>query len=267
MARSGQRGPGPGGDQRRGRLDPRAIRPGMPVYDNNNVAVGRVVGIGPAHLLVDLVAAPGTGVQVPHHAVAALDRRGMHLGVSADLIPMMGWEVVRAGEPPPGPGQRPPGAVEITPRSARDDLAEAPAGAPEESEAAPADEPIRIARHEEQLHTETSVRDAGRVRVRKETAEQEERRQVPVVHEELRGERRRVDRPLGDDRAVSSEGDRTVVLVLEERLEVRKVPWVVEEIEITKVRREEVQEVSAVLRKERLSIDLEGDLELERPSE
>jgi len=191
----------------------------------------------------------------------------MHLGVSADLIPMMGWEVVRAGEPPPAPGQRPPGAGEIAPRSARDELGEAPDAVHEESEAAPADEPIRIARHEEQLHTETSVRDAGRVRVRKETAEQEERRQVPVVHEELHVERRRVDRPLGDDRPVSSEGDRTVVLVLEERLEVRKVPWVVEEIEITKVRREEVQEVSATLRKERLRIDLEGDLELERPSE
>lgn len=239
----------------------------MPVYDNNNVAVGRVVGIGPAHLLVDLVAAPGTGVQVPHSAVTALDRRGMHLGVSADLIPMMGWEVVRADEPPRAPEPPRPGAVESAPRNAREHLDDAVEAAHDRPDAAPAEEPIRIARHEEQLHTETSVRDAGRVRVRKETAEQEERRQVPVVHEELHVERRRVDRPLGDDRPVSSEGDRTVVLVLEERLEVRKVPWVVEEIEITKVRREEVQEVSATLRKERLSIDLEGDLEMERPSE
>jgi uncharacterized protein (TIGR02271 family) len=66
-----------------------------------------------------------------------------------------------------------------------------------------------------------------------------------------------------DEQPVTERGDTTVVLVIEERLEVRKVPWVVEEIHLRRRLVTEQIQVEDTVRKERFEINTEGDVDLD----
>ena len=121
----------------------------------------------------------------------------------------------------------------------------------------------RIERVEERLVPEVHAVQAGTVRVERRTEEVPETVAVDARHDVLHLERRSVDRPLEpDELPVTDRGDSTVVLVIEERLEIRKVPWVVEEVHL---RREVITEpvtVSDTVRRQRIEIQPEGDVQL-----
>lgn len=104
---------------------------------------------------------------------------------------------------------------------------------------------------------------AGAVHLRRTVVEEPEEVDVTLRHDELDLERRSADRPLKDgEQPVTERGDTTVVLVVEERLEVRKVPWVVEEIHLRRRLVSEQRRVSDTVRKERFQIETQGDVEL-----
>lgn len=121
----------------------------------------------------------------------------------------------------------------------------------------------RIERVEERLVPEVEAVRAGTVRVARRTEEVAESVAVDTRRDVLHLERRSVDRPLEpDELPVTERGESTVVLVIEERLEIRKVPWVVEEVHL---RREVVTEpvtVSDTVRRQRIEIEPEGDVQL-----
>lgn len=124
-------------------------------------------------------------------------------------------------------------------------------------------EPDHLERTEEHLAPRVSLRRAGTVRVRKQVVEELEDAEVTLRHDELEVQRRPADRPLAaGEPPVTERGDTTVVLVVEERLEVRKVPWVVEELHLRRRLVSEQQRVSDTVRKERFDIEAEGDVEL-----
>ncbi len=75
------------------------------------------------------------------------------------------------------------------------------------------------------------------------------------MREEVDVRRRPADRIAGDDEASYTEGDAIIVPVIEERLEVRKVRYVVEEIEIRRQVRQEVQTIDETVRRERVVIE------------
>lgn len=124
------------------------------------------------------------------------------------------------------------------------------------------DETTRLQRLEEQLRVNTAERRAGAVRFEKETYQEPASIDVEVTRDEIELGSRPADRAGGEQDAAYFEGDVIVVPIIEERLEVRKVPYVVEEIEIHKVQRTETQTVTDTVRKERLTIVPEGDLEV-----
>jgi uncharacterized protein (TIGR02271 family) len=104
---------------------------------------------------------------------------------------------------------------------------------------------------------------AGGVRVQRHVVEEPETIEVTLRHDELELERRRADRPLEPgEQPVVERGDTTVVLVIEERLEVRKVPWVVEEIHLRRRLVSERRRISDTVRKERFDIEPQGDVDL-----
>lgn len=124
-------------------------------------------------------------------------------------------------------------------------------------------EPERLERTEEHLAPRVTLRRAGTVRVRKHVVEGSEQAEVTLRHDELDIERRPADRPLATgEPPVTERGDTTVVLVVEERLELRKIPWVVEELHVRRRLVSEQQRVSETVRKERFDIETEGDVEL-----
>ena len=126
-----------------------------------------------------------------------------------------------------------------------------------------ADAPDRIERAEERLVARRSANLVGRVRIDRRTSEEPESFDVDVSRHEVSVDRRPVNRPLApSEEFVTRRDGTTVLLVTEERLEVRKVPWVVEEIHVTRREVTEPQRVSRTVRRSRFDIATEGDVDL-----
>jgi uncharacterized protein (TIGR02271 family) len=95
--------------------------------------------------------------------------------------------------------------------------------------------------------------------------EEPEAIEVRLQHDELDLDRRRADRPLAPgEEPVTVRGEETVVLVIEERLQARKIPWVVEEIHLRRRLTSETRRIEDTVRKERFEIRTEGDVDLDQ---
>ena len=121
----------------------------------------------------------------------------------------------------------------------------------------------RLERVEERLVANVEQAQAGRVVVTKRVVEEPDTIRVSLAHDVLDVERRPVNRPLAaGELPVTERGDETVVLVVEERLEPRLVPYVVEEIHIRRRLVTEERELSDTVRKERIDVAVEGEVQL-----
>ena len=120
-----------------------------------------------------------------------------------------------------------------------------------------------LERSEERLVPRVEQALAGRVTVTKRVVTEPESIRVNFTHDEVELERTVVNRPLQPgEQAVSERGDETVVLVIEERLEARLVPYVVEEVRLRRRLVSEEREIADTVRKERLDVRVEGDVQL-----
>ncbi len=129
----------------------------------------------------------------------------------------------------------------------------------------PGPAPERLERVEERLVADVTQHQAGAVRLQKRVVEEPEEVEVTLRHDELDLERRPVDRPLAaGEKPVSTAGETIVVLVVEERLQVQRVPWVVEEIRLRRRLVTERGRITDTVRKERWEIQPEGDVTLDQ---
>ncbi len=118
---------------------------------------------------------------------------------------------------------------------------------------------VAVPLHKEELDVTKRQKQAGEVRVRKDVVEEEKELSVPVRRERVRVERRDVqDRPA----AQASFQEETVVVPLRaEEVEVQKRAVVDEEVVIRKDAIEEEQRVAEPVRREKVDIRGEGDVE------
>jgi uncharacterized protein (TIGR02271 family) len=122
----------------------------------------------------------------------------------------------------------------------------------------------RLERLEERLVADVERVRSGAVRVEKRVVEEPDVVDVALRHDEVELERLPADRPLDpDEQPIAVHGDETTVLVIEERVDVRKVPWVVEEIHIRRRAVTETTRIEDTVRRERWEISSEGDVDLE----
>jgi uncharacterized protein (TIGR02271 family) len=122
----------------------------------------------------------------------------------------------------------------------------------------------RLERLEERLVADVERVRSGAVRVEKRVVEEPEVVDVALRHDEVELERLPADRPLDpDEQPIAVHRDETTVLVIEERVDVRKVPWVVEEIHIRRRAVTETTRIEDTVRRERWEISSEGDVDLE----
>ncbi len=120
-----------------------------------------------------------------------------------------------------------------------------------------------LERAEERLVPHVEQVPAGRVVVAKRVVSEPETITVALRHDELDVERVAVNRPLErGEQPVTERGDETVVLVIEERLEPRLVPYVVEEVHLRRRLVTEEREITDTVRKERLDVRVEGEVQL-----
>lgn len=119
-------------------------------------------------------------------------------------------------------------------------------------------ETVRMPIVEEQLNVRKRVRETGRVRLTKHVETRHEVVDEPLLHEEVEVERVPVDRYVDEPVAIRSEGDTTIVPVLEEVLVVEKRLLLKEELHITKRRTERRQPQDVTLRSERVEVERLG---------
>jgi uncharacterized protein (TIGR02271 family) len=113
---------------------------------------------------------------------------------------------------------------------------------------------VRVRRYEEELDVQKVDRQVGEVVVTKNVVEDTKTVEVPVRREEVHIERR----PASGEATAGDEafaGERIAVPVMEEDVEVRKVPRVVEEIEITKTPTEQTRQVEETVRREEIDVE------------
>jgi uncharacterized protein (TIGR02271 family) len=119
----------------------------------------------------------------------------------------------------------------------------------------------RLLLHEERAQVTKTPEIVGHVRIRKDVEDEERKFDVDVTATEVTTTRRRVDRPAGENVRPYEEGDTLVIPVIEERLQFRKVPYVVEEILVRRTPKSETRSVSATLRREVVKVETVGDVE------
>ena len=119
----------------------------------------------------------------------------------------------------------------------------------------------RLLLHEERAQVTTTPEVVGHVRIRKDVENDERTFDVDVTTTEVATTRRRVDRPAGENFGPYQEGDTLVIPVIEERLQLRKVPYVVEEILVRQTPKRETRSVTETVRREVVKVETVGDVE------
>ena len=108
---------------------------------------------------------------------------------------------------------------------------------------------------EEEAHVGKRTRTTGRVRIRTEVDEVEQLVTADLVEETVEVERVPVDRVVEAPPPVRTEGDVTIVPVLEEVLVVEKRLVLKEELRIRQSRSQETEEIPVRLRKQRAVVE------------
>jgi uncharacterized protein (TIGR02271 family) len=114
---------------------------------------------------------------------------------------------------------------------------------------------LRVPIVEERLNVSKRVRETGRVRITKHVETRQEVVDEPLLREEVEVERVLVDRYVDAPVPVRSEGDTTIVPVLEEVLVIEKKLLLKEELHITRRRTEHRQPQDVTLRSERVEVE------------
>lgn len=121
------------------------------------------------------------------------------------------------------------------------------------------DEDAVITLAEESLRVGKRTVERGRVVLRKTVSERTETVDLPLTREEVEIERLSIGRPVEEAEGVRYEGDVMVIPRYEEVLVVSKQLVLVEELRVTRRRREHREPQAVVLRREELNVERTGD--------
>jgi len=241
--------------------------PSVDLYTSDQDKVGRVLEIGPEWVIVDRDGLfDGGNLWIPANRVTGDPQQGsLYVDCTKDEIGDMGWD-------------QEPTTDDYTnrDRSYSDATADATAGGYTETQSQGSydtdtrgsfgttgtdrgTDAERIQVHEEELEARKVAQEAGAVNVSKNVVEEQRELDVPVMREEVQVTRHAVSGDASPDgTAFQDTGDTIRVPIVEERVEVRKVPHVVEEIEISKRQVQETQHVSDTVRREEVNVQEEG---------
>jgi uncharacterized protein (TIGR02271 family) len=250
--------------------------PSVDLYTSDQDKIGRVLEIGPEWVIVDRDGLfSGGNLWIPANRVSGDPQSGqVTVDVSKDQIGDMGWDQE--------PEMRDGAYVSSSDTGSTNDrsYADATTGGYTESQTTEyadttatsyADtgntgyaqttdsdgERIRV--HEEELQARKVAEEAGAVQVRKDVVEEQREIEVPVLREEVEVTRHAVSGDVtADSSAFQDTGDTIRVPIVEERVEVRKVPHVVEEIEISKRQVQDTERVTDTVRREEVHVEETG---------
>ncbi len=224
------------------------INVGDDVYGSDGDKVGTVAEVQPSYIVVEKGFFFPTDYYIPMSAVASASDGQVSLNVVKDAALNSGWDTVpdtdtvvtstdtsTAGRASSG-GRAEVGAYEVA-----------------------AEDELRIPVMEEELSATVREQEAGAVRIEKRVVEEDRVLEVPVTDEQIRVERRIVDRPVG---AETQAFDEIVidVPVTTEQVELQKQARVAEEVVVSKEAAQRTERVTDTVRREEVYVDEDAPL-------
>jgi len=217
------------------------INPGDEVFGSDGEKVGTVADVQPSYLVVEKGFFFPTDYYIPLSAVTLAEAGQVYLMVTKDAALNSGWNVV--------PDLT---ATTNSPAMGRDQVVGAPEMAAYE---VAAEDDLVIPVREEELSATVREREAGAVRVEKRVVAEDRVVEVPVTEEQVRVERRIVDRTVGAADADAFEEIVIEVPLTAEEVELRKQARIVEEVVVSKEAIQHTEQVAGTVRGEEVVID------------
>lgn len=221
------------------------ITTGTDAYGSDGEKIGNVAAVEGTYFIIEKGFLFTTDLYVPTSYVTGVDDDGVQLSLTKDQIENEDWSA-------------PPMAdAGYSARTGRDTgTAYDTATGYDQRTGYPTEDTATLERTEEELRANVTPVETGQVNVGKHVVTEEQSIDVPVEREEVRVQRRAVDRPADAD----AFEDRDISIpVTEERATADKQARVVEELDVTKDVRQDTQRVSGTVRREEFDIDQDVD--------
>jgi uncharacterized protein (TIGR02271 family) len=242
------------------------ISVGDEVYGSDGDKVGTVAEVQAGYIVVEKGFFFPTDYYIPMIAVASAGNGQVSLDVTTDAALHSGWdtvpEVVPTGMTDSGTvftdgdlsaTERPIIDGGVTDRERAADRLAATAQVADDDE-------IRIPVMEEELTATVRPTEAGAVRIEKRVVEEDRVLEVPVTDEQIRVERRIVDRPVGANETQAFEEIVIEVPLTREQVELQKQARVAEEIVVSKEAVQRTEQVRGTVRREEVYVDEDAAL-------
>ena len=225
------------------------INVGDDVYGSDGDKVGTVAEVQPSYIVVEKGFFFPTDYYIPTSAIASASGGQVYLNVAKDAALNSGWDTV----PDAGTVLT---DVDVTATGNTRATRQAEVGTYEVA----AEDELRIPVMEEELTATVREQEAGAVRIQKRVVEENRVLEVPVTDEQIRVERRIVDRPVSASETQAFEEIVIDVPVTTEEVELQKQARVAEEIVVTKEATQRTEQVSGTVRREEVYVDEDATL-------
>jgi uncharacterized protein (TIGR02271 family) len=226
------------------------INVGDDVYGSDGDKVGTVAEVQSSYIVVEKGFFFPTDYYIPTSAVASAGDGQVNLNVAKDAALNSGWETV----PDTGAVLT---DVDVSATGGARSTGQTEVGAYEVA----AEDELRIPVVEEELTATVREQEAGAVRIEKRVVEEDRVLEVPVTDEQVRVERRIVDRPVGANETQAFEEIVIDVPVTSEQVELQKQARVAEEIVVSKEATQRTERVSDTVRKEEVFVDEDATID------
>ena len=238
--------------------DTTQIPVGAEVYGSDGDKVGTVAEVQPSYLVVEKGFFFPTDYYIPVSAITQVGDGQVHLNVSRDTALHSGWETIPDTSTTltdtsmgavPGTDVVTGTAVDAAAWQTETAGQPRPAG----YEATSEDELV-IPLREEELTATVRETEAGAARIQKRVVAEDRVLEVPVTEEQIRVERRVVDRPAD---AVDAEAFEEIVIevpLTQQEVELRKQARVAEEVVVSKQAIQHTEQVRGTVRREEVEV-------------
>jgi uncharacterized protein (TIGR02271 family) len=215
------------------------IQIGDTVYGSDGEKLGTVAEVQPTYLVVEKGFFFPTDYYIPFGAVNSVAAGEVYLNVAKDVALNSGWDTI------------PDAAVA---ESMATGQAYAGAGPEVAAYEATSEDELVIPVREEELSATVRPTEAGAVRVEKRVVAEDRVLDVPVTEEQVRVERRIVDRPAGAGDVDAFEEIVVEVPLTAEQVELQKQARVTEEIVVSKEAVQHTEQVRGTVRREEVDV-------------
>jgi uncharacterized protein (TIGR02271 family) len=227
------------------------ITAGDAVFGSDGEKVGTVAEVQPGYLVVEKGFFFPTDYYIPMSAVTNAEGGQIYLNVTKDAALHSGWDTVPDFTTTNAAIDTTKGTEGLT-GSGVDQVTRQPEMAAYE---ATGEEDLVIPVREEELSATVREREAGAVRVEKRVVEEDRVLDVPVTEEQVRVERRVVDRAADALDADAFEEIVIEVPLTTEEVELRKQARVAEEVVVSKEAVQHTEQVRGTVRREQVVVD------------